>query len=64
MTLEESELLQCGIYLVFWTNGNMSKAVLNKNEFDKLHISCHNWIGGFVPFDRYLTNIEKMIFIM
>lgn len=65
MTLEEANSKPLGLYLIFWSSGGMSKAVLNQDSYGVRMITCHNWVGGTgASLTHYLYDIDKMIFIM
>lgn len=65
MTIAEAKALPVGIYLIFWTSGGMSKAVIQQNYNGEKILTCHNWTGGSgVQLSSYVYDIEKIVFIM
>lgn len=65
MTRDKAKALPLGIYLIFWTSGGMSKAVIQQNYCGDRILTCHNWTAnGGVRLLDHLYDIEKMIFII
>ena len=65
MTIAEANELRLGIYLIFWTSGGMSKAVIQKNYYGERLLTCHNWTGGTgVKLSSYINDIDNIVFIM
>lgn len=65
MTVDEAKKVNLGFYLIFWTSGGMSKALITQDSHGTRIVTCANWLsdGHDMPLTHYSKDIAKMVFI-